>query len=279
MHNQDRAEPTSRSKAHTALLALGALASAACNDLVAPPERATSDLQVTTSPAAYQYTHTSANVRLTETPAGQWSALRAQLANVGNTAMTLSRICLIGTDGSCAETRGGTFRVCEGREAALDDCAPPSTDITLNAGDERFISVLFAPPAGVVRAYDAAILVETTSLVMPKFFINIESSACRTASDGLTCLAPNDRDGDGVTDAEDNCADVENADQIDSDTDGAGDACDAAPETTNYKVQRGALPQAAGELKTGRYAVKGSLTAGASRSYNARYSLTGRLAP
>lgn len=35
-----------------------------------------------------------------------------------------------------------------------------------------------------------------------------------------------DTDGDGVSDASDNCPDVSNADQLDSDADGIGDACD-----------------------------------------------------
>ncbi|MFH1712479.1 MAG: PKD domain-containing protein [Patescibacteria group bacterium] len=35
-----------------------------------------------------------------------------------------------------------------------------------------------------------------------------------------------DEDGDGIEDAEDNCPDTENTDQVDSDGDGRGDACD-----------------------------------------------------
>lgn len=37
---------------------------------------------------------------------------------------------------------------------------------------------------------------------------------------------PEDRDNDGIPNAEDNCPDVQNADQADSDGDGLGDACD-----------------------------------------------------
>lgn len=41
---------------------------------------------------------------------------------------------------------------------------------------------------------------------------------------------PNDRDGDGVADATDNCAAIANADQFDEDGDGLGDACDGCPQ-------------------------------------------------
>src|SRR5205085_2967455 len=40
---------------------------------------------------------------------------------------------------------------------------------------------------------------------------------------------PVDSDGDGVTDASDNCVNVSNPSQTDSDSDGIGDACDATP--------------------------------------------------
>jgi hypothetical protein len=40
---------------------------------------------------------------------------------------------------------------------------------------------------------------------------------------------PPDGDGDGITDADDNCPAVANADQADADGDGIGDACDAFP--------------------------------------------------
>lgn len=39
-----------------------------------------------------------------------------------------------------------------------------------------------------------------------------------------------DRDGDAVADAEDNCADAPNADQVDADGDGVGDLCDDDPQ-------------------------------------------------
>jgi len=40
---------------------------------------------------------------------------------------------------------------------------------------------------------------------------------------------PQDTDGDGISDSEDNCPDADNPNQIDSDEDGLGDACDNCP--------------------------------------------------
>lgn len=40
---------------------------------------------------------------------------------------------------------------------------------------------------------------------------------------------PVDSDGDGISDSADNCPSTPNADQLDSDADGAGDACEPPP--------------------------------------------------
>jgi cysteine-rich repeat protein len=52
---------------------------------------------------------------------------------------------------------------------------------------------------------------------------------------GMTCsmVNPNDLDGDGIPDANDNCPAVANPDQADADMDGHGDACDSCPMTPN----------------------------------------------
>lgn len=80
---------------------------------------------------------------------------------------------------------------------------------------------------------------------------------------------PNDSDGDGVTNAMDNCPSVPNADQADADMDGKGDACDACPMDANpgplgcpasiYEIKNGTVPvgtavSLSGALVTGRHA-------------------------
>lgn len=54
-------------------------------------------------------------------------------------------------------------------------------------------------------------------------------------SPGEGCAVPDvfDQDGDGVADLDDNCVQVDNADQADGDDDGTGDACDACPTVPN----------------------------------------------
>lgn len=49
---------------------------------------------------------------------------------------------------------------------------------------------------------------------------------------------PADSDGDGVTDARDNCASVANADQADKDADGLGDACDDRDDCASGNLAR-----------------------------------------
>jgi Thrombospondin type 3 repeat len=54
-----------------------------------------------------------------------------------------------------------------------------------------------------------------------------------TDGDGEGDACDPDRDGDGVDDTVDNCAEVANPDQADADGDGAGDACDADDDNDN----------------------------------------------
>lgn len=49
----------------------------------------------------------------------------------------------------------------------------------------------------------------------------------------IGCLSPDDRDCDGVLNANDNCPDLANPDQANSDNDDYGDICDNCPEDMN----------------------------------------------
>lgn len=60
-------------------------------------------------------------------------------------------------------------------------------------------------------------------------FINVSVSF----GNGTIDRCAQDRDFDNTIDAQDNCPDVSNPDQMDSDLDGVGDACDNCPNTSN----------------------------------------------
>lgn len=67
----------------------------------------------------------------------------------------------------------------------------------------------------------------------------------RSRSDNLTeiyadYLAEVDADGDGVLEINDNCPDVANAEQTDSDLDGVGDACEEADTESQAEPEQGA---------------------------------------
>lgn len=55
---------------------------------------------------------------------------------------------------------------------------------------------------------------------------------------------PNDRDGDGVSNQDDNCPDAANADQSDTDQDGVGDACDGDRDGDGFDNDEDNCPDA-----------------------------------
>lgn len=59
---------------------------------------------------------------------------------------------------------------------------------------------------------------------------------------GDACDSGIDRDRDGVQDSEDNCPKVPNADQLDHDNDGKGDACDSDIDNDGVSNERDNCP-------------------------------------
>ena len=77
----------------------------------------------------------------------------------------------------------------------------------------------------------SAIAINTSGQIVGSGIINNQTRAFLATPD--TPTPPPDSDGDTVTDDKDNCPDVANTDQVDTDGDGVGDACDEeASDTT-----------------------------------------------
>jgi len=69
-----------------------------------------------------------------------------------------------------------------------------------------------------------------TSVALSENFAVVGEPATTTTTSGSAdAFALPDRDGDGIADGADNCAAINNPDQIDTDGDGTGDVCDTCP--------------------------------------------------
>ncbi|MDH5436735.1 MAG: thrombospondin type 3 repeat-containing protein, partial [Gammaproteobacteria bacterium] len=106
-------------------------------------------------------------------------------------------------------------------------------------------NVTLNPPAGAVSA-SISLLYQPTSWEYIQFLYRANSGSVTTlASEGnnlldawlntgmaaphvmaTTTWSPPDTDGDGITDPDDNCPTISNADQLNTDNDSAGNACD-----------------------------------------------------
>jgi hypothetical protein len=66
----------------------------------------------------------------------------------------------------------------------------------------------------------------TTSLFNESSTTTTSTNSTTTASDSTSTVPPSDKDNDGIPDYQDNCPNVPNPDQTDSDGNGIGDECD-----------------------------------------------------
>lgn len=76
-----------------------------------------------------------------------------------------------------------------------------------------------------------------------------ELTTGNTATEIITIVEPdcdNDRDDDGIDDEQDNCPDIPNSNQLDTDADGIGDVCDAQPYGDN-NLEVYPVPSTSGE--------------------------------
>ncbi len=91
----------------------------------------------------------------------------------------------------------------------------------------------FVPPTAVMTGTSYGSLVGSIftagGVTGTQYFSAMFDNATATA----TVDVQGDVDGDGVVNEEDNCVDVANSDQVDTDGDGEGDACDATPNGDN----------------------------------------------
>ncbi len=116
-----------------------------------------------------------------------------------------------------------------GRDCSADGigCSPGFSCVLSDDGrhsciaDEVDIDAMTSMPDAAVAQPDAT--VEPDAMVVTPD-ATVESDA----------ELPADGDGDGAPDSSDNCIDVANPEQTDSDNDGLGDACDGEPNVQNF---------------------------------------------
>ena len=133
-------------------------------------------------------------------------------------------------------------------------------------GDITLASTSDAGVKGNDHSSAPSLSADGTELVFYSYAFNLDPGDADTHSDVyVKDLADNpDRDGDGVGDATDNCADKSNPDQSDVDGDGTGDACD--PDFGSTCIKAGTTlvididvddTVTVGQLSGGRFNVSG----------------------
>jgi len=249
-----------------------------CEDPTLTMGLVASKLRVETTPAPTYRSASTLTTELVDIPGGSWEPIRVSLLNVGYSTVNVTDLCLTQADGSCQPHTTASdviFKLCGGADDSPTNCSEASFPFALDVSEGVTLTVLYSPHAGVARNDNTSVVI-TSDDAITRFIVNIEASSCVTAQDG-SCASEDDLDGDGVPDQQDNCVEVANADQLDSDGDGRGDLCDDAPGVGNYLHSGGSLSQGAMIQESSLYRVKGAITSGAHQADSVRFSVQGRL--
>ena len=105
------------------------------------------------------------------------------------------------------------------------DVGTTMEESSMEQGFVRFLSAVVTPDDKALKAAAKALAKELKSFNEGKLC----SPTCVSGDSGSGEAPVEDRDGDGVPDNEDNCPDVPNPGQEDTDQNGVGDACDVPP--------------------------------------------------
>ncbi|HEY7033200.1 MAG TPA: SpaA isopeptide-forming pilin-related protein [Thermomicrobiales bacterium] len=107
----------------------------------------------------------------------------------------------------------------------------PCGPVTGGTGRSTADGIRFGGESGTLTLASVASVAGTAS-----YELRVDSDRFTVDGPGLGCTAPPppDADGDGVADDADNCVDTANPDQVDTDADGQGDACDDTPSGPDH---------------------------------------------
>jgi len=259
-------------------LALSTTTLLACEDPTLTTGFISSRLRIETTPSPSYRSASTLTTTVNDIPSGSWAPVRVSLLNIGYSAVTVSELCLSDATGACqAYTTAPdvTFKLCGGADDSPTDCSEATLPITLGQDEAKTLTLLYSPQSNVARNDDTSLII-TSDDVITRFIVNVEASSC-VAAEGGGCADEGDLDADGVLDGEDNCVETPNADQLDSDGDGRGDACDEEPTTGNYILQSASISQGASSQQSQSYRVIGAVVSGAHSAQSPTYSVSGRL--